>query len=287
MKRETVTISELQDAKVQTAFWRSDVPSPGARLPKVLLLHGADASALEWRKLVPKLNKAGISTVALDWWSGGWTDRSAFCEHSERGSTPWVLTCQHLRAFWEQELQGEPVIVVGASLGGAVAIDFAASHPEAVAGLVLCDAGGESYASPPAAVVSAMAPIALGVKKALAAVTMRAWSEELRINSLHRGEPLWADALGAYLRSGGYARRVDPALIRTLTQPTMVVWGKEDPILPVDDALAFNRDLQHCVGVHELPGCGHCPQLDDPQAVAGLIAEFALKFEARTASLQH
>ena len=34
MKRETVTISELQDAKVQTAFWRSDVPSPGARLPK-------------------------------------------------------------------------------------------------------------------------------------------------------------------------------------------------------------------------------------------------------------
>ena len=192
---------------------------------------------------------------------------------------PWELTRQHLRAFWEQEFEGEKVIVVGASLGGAVAIDFAASHPEAVAGLVLCDAGGESYASPPAAVVSAMAPVALGVKKALAAVTMRAPSEELRVNSLHRGEPQWADALGHYLQSGGYARRVDQKLIRTLEQPTLVVWGADDPILPVADAYKFESDLQLCAGVHEVPGAGHCPQLDDPDAVASLVTEFASSLE--------
>lgn len=276
MRQTRVKIPEL-DTTVQTSFWRSDAPAKdGESPPRVLLLHGADASSLEWRKLVPRLNELGISTVSVDWWSGGWTDRSAFCEQSELGKTPWELTRQHLRAFWEQELNGEKVVVVGASLGGAVAIDFAASHPEAVAGLVLCDAGGESYASPPAAVVSAMAPVALGVKKALAAVTMRAPSEELRVNSLHRGEPQWAEALGAYLQSGGYARRVDPKLIRTLKHPTLVVWGAEDPILPVQDAYKFQADLQHCAGVHEVPGAGHCPQLDDPDAVASHVAQFAV-----------
>ena len=108
---------------------------------------------------------------------------------------------------------------------------------------------------------------------------MRAPSEELRVNSLHRGEPQWADALGHYLQSGGYARRVDQKLIRTLEQPTLVVWGADDPILPVADAYKFESDLQLCAGVHEVPGAGHCPQLDDPDAVASLVTEFASSLE--------
>ena len=89
MQQSLVNIPEL-DTSVQTAFWRSDVPSTThVAPPRVLLLHGADASSLEWRKLVPRLNSLGLSTVSVDWWSGGWTDRTAFCEHSELGRT-WV-----------------------------------------------------------------------------------------------------------------------------------------------------------------------------------------------------
>tara|TARA_B100000780_G_scaffold207815_1_gene148074 strand:- start:69 stop:212 length:144 start_codon:yes stop_codon:yes gene_type:complete len=36
-------------------------------------------------------------------------------------------------------------VLVGASLGGAVALDFATTHPEAVSKLILIDAGGESF----------------------------------------------------------------------------------------------------------------------------------------------
>jgi pimeloyl-ACP methyl ester carboxylesterase len=326
-----------------TCFW--DVPAQaatGRKAPRVLLLHGADASILEWRFLVPRLSALGVSSVAVDWWSGGWTDRGAILEQLDAkradAPKPWTLVQQHLHAFWRDQLGGEPVIVVGASLvspilhvrertetgspargaaahepissleegqpptglrvataaqGGAVALDFAASFPEAVAGLVLVDAGGESYKSPPPDVVSAMAPIALGVKRAvsdratrrlaarggrpgaaplilslvrwcavqLAFVTANAApSEELRINSLHRSEPQWAEALGAYLSSGGYARRVGRDLIRSLPQPTLVVWGSEDPILPLEDAYQFERDLPQCVGVREVAGCGHTPR---------------------------
>jgi len=252
----------------------------------VLLLHGADASILEWRFLVPRLSALGVSSVAVDWWSGGWTDRGAILEQLDAkradAPKPWTLVQQHLHAFWRDQLGGEPVIVVGASLGGAVALDFAASFPEAVAGLVLVDAGGESYKSPPPDVVSAMAPIALGVKRALAFVTANAApSEELRINSLHRSEPQWAEALGAYLSSGGYARRVGRDLIRSLPQPTLVVWGSEDPILPLEDAYQFERDLPQCVGVREVAGCGHTPQLEDPDATAQHVAQFCHELFAR------
>ena len=45
----------------------------------------------------------------------------------------------HLRSFIEQRI-GRPVTVLGASLGGTVAIDFAVRHPELVDRLVLVDA---------------------------------------------------------------------------------------------------------------------------------------------------
>merc|ERR1719174_2700585 len=117
-----------------------------------------------------------------------------------------------------------------------------------------------------------MASVALGVKKALAFISARVPSEELRINNLHRSEPQWAEALGAYLSSGGYARQVDQSLIRNVAQPSLVVWGSEDPILPVADAYQFEKDLQQCVGVREVAGCGHTPQLEDPDSTALHVA---------------
>jgi len=280
MRRRPISVAGNVNAPVDTCYWEAPAKPTAAnqKAPRVLLLHGADASTLEWRFLVPRLNDLGVSTVAVDWWSGGWTERGAILEQIDAGRPdaprPWTLVQQHLHAFWRDQLNGEPVVVVGASLGGAVALDFAASHPEAVAGLVLVDAGGESYASPPADVVAAMAPVALGVKRALAFVTNRAPSEELRINSLHRTQPLWSEALGAYLGSGGYARRVGPELIRSLAPPSLVIWGADDPILPVEDAYQFERDLTGCVGVRECDGCGHTPQIDDPDTVARHVAEF-------------
>ena len=289
-----------QPMQIPPGLARGSAQASHARPPRVLLLHGADASSLEWRFLMPRLAALGVETVAVDWWSGGFTERepmlraldgrcpatgkllrrasrrAASSDGPARAASvrPWDLVRQHLHAFWEAQLGAEPVILVGASLGGAVALDFAASHPEAVAGLVLLDAGGQSYKSPPPAVVSALSPVALGVKKVLAVGAARLKQEEPRINALHRSEPSWLAALGAYLASGGYARRVGPDLIRTVAQPTLVVWGTDDPILPLEDAYAFQRDLKHCVAVREVAGCGHTPQLEDPDTTAAHVAQF-------------
>ena len=46
---------------------------------------------------------------------------------------------EHLRAFIEQHLNGRPVVLLGASVGGAIAMDFALHYPEAVSQLILVD----------------------------------------------------------------------------------------------------------------------------------------------------
>ena len=47
---------------------------------------------------------------------------------------------EHLHAFWRDVVGGRPVVVVGTSLGGTIAMDFALHYPHAVERLVLVDA---------------------------------------------------------------------------------------------------------------------------------------------------
>ena len=175
-------------ASVRTTFLRPD-PSPASEpeRPLVLFLHGADFSCLEWRLVMRPLLEAGIDCVALDWYSGGWTDRLPLNARLQRAAdalpaeyqkgggevTPWAIVRQHLRAFWEQELEGRPVVLVGASLGGAVALDFATTHPEAVSKLILIDAGGESFKAPPPDTVASLAAPVLAVKSFFQGVQAR------------------------------------------------------------------------------------------------------------------
>eukprot|EP00966_Prymnesium_polylepis_P078370 1816894-Prymnesium_polylepis.1 len=82
-------------ATVKTTFHR---PSPAAAgdaqgdAPVVLFLHGADFSLLEWRFVLPQLCELGIDCAAIDWWSGGWTERAPITQRLQQGGAePWTL----------------------------------------------------------------------------------------------------------------------------------------------------------------------------------------------------
>jgi pimeloyl-ACP methyl ester carboxylesterase len=59
---------------------------------------------------------------------GGFTDTAAYKEDPEKRLSPQEVKA-HLLAFCQQQI-GSPVILVGASLGGMLAIDFANDFPE-------------------------------------------------------------------------------------------------------------------------------------------------------------
>ena len=100
----------------------------------ILLLHGFDSSLLEFRRLLPLL-ATNNQTWAVDLLGFGFTQRPTNIQF-----TPETIKI-HLYYFWKT-LIGQPVILVGASMGGATAIDFTLTYPEVVNKLVLIDSAG-------------------------------------------------------------------------------------------------------------------------------------------------
>ncbi|KHN29994.1 Abhydrolase domain-containing protein 4 [Glycine soja] len=99
----------------------------------VVLLHGFDSSCLEWRYVLPLLEESGIETWAIDILGWGFSDLGKLppCDV--------VSKRDHFYQFWKSYIR-RPIILVGPSLGSAVAVDFAVNYPEAVEKLVLIGA---------------------------------------------------------------------------------------------------------------------------------------------------
>lgn len=241
----------------------------------LLCIHGFDSSLFEFRRLLPQLATAG-QAWALDMLGFGFTDRSVYPAIS-----PQAIK-QHLYDFWRQMI-GQPCILVGASMGGAAAIDFALTHGDAIAGLVLLDSAG--FAAGPAMGKLMVPPLDSWATAFLRnPIVRRNISRQAYFNqafvtpdaelcaALHLQCPRWKDALIAFTKSGGYnflSRR-----IQAITCPTLVLWGEQDRILGTKDALRFQQTIPDCELVW-VPNCGHVPHLEKPEVTAAAILQFA------------
>jgi lipase len=96
---------------------------------RLLAIHGLTGHGQRWQRLATR-HLAEISVAAPDLIGHG---RSSW-------AAPWTIDANvvDLAALLEHQAEG-PVVVVGHSFGGAVALHLAAAHPDRVAALVLLD----------------------------------------------------------------------------------------------------------------------------------------------------
>ena len=242
--------------------------------PPILLLHGFDSSVLEFRRLLPML-AAHHETWAVDLLGFGFSDRL-----EELTYAPKTLK-SHLYAVWKT-LINQPVILVGASMGGAAAIDLTLNYPEAVHKLVLINSVGftgsfviGSYLLPPLDSIA----VEFWRQRKLQSLLWSSFGlanstivDAIRCAALHLEMPLWSQALASFMASGGY---IDLApRISQIQHPTLILWGERDDVLGTADANKFRQAISHSKLVW-LPMAGHVPQWEKPQAVAQQIFEFA------------
>ena len=90
-------------------------PSP------IVLIHGFDSSCVEFRRLIPLLEEKGLEFYAYDVLGWGFTDAEGVDCTAE-------AKLAHLKAFQEDILGGRPMTLLGASLGGAIAIEYATAQ---------------------------------------------------------------------------------------------------------------------------------------------------------------
>lgn len=254
--------------------------SPSGKTP-VLLIHGFGAAIEHWRHNIPVLG-AERTTYALDLLGFGGS-RKAIAPY---GADLWVA---QVYDFW-QTFIGEPVVLVGNSLGSLVSFMAAATHPEMVKGLVMLNLPDvslreKSVPKPFRSLVFAIegfftAPIFL--KPLFHFVRrpslIRTWvtlayghkdavdDELVDILALPPTDGGAADAfcaLSASVRQSGSSRSVRE-LLPELTIPMLLLWGRQDPMVPFSLSQSFlglNPNLEFV----PLDKAGHCPHDEDPE----------------------
>lgn len=240
----------------------------------ILLLHGFDSSLLEFRRLIPLL-AAQNDTWAVDLLGFGFTDRMA-----ELSFSPQAIAT-HLYYFWKTAIE-QPVILVGASMGGAAAIDFALRYPQAVKNLVLIDSAGFAkgpsigkFLFPP---LGYLATSFLRNPKVRQKISNSAYFDEKLATldaqlcaALHLEMPRWSEALIAFTKSGGYSSFRDK--LADIQLPTLILWGDRDRILGTADAENFARSIPNSKLIW-VKDCGHVPHLEKPEITAQHILDF-------------
>jgi pimeloyl-ACP methyl ester carboxylesterase len=237
--------------------------------PPVLLLHGFDSSFLEFRRLAPLLTGSQRLFIP-DLHGFGFSPRPA------TGPFGPAAVLDHLErlvaAITASDAAGDKGIgVIGASMGGAVAVELARRLPRQLNRLLLlAPAGltGRPMPLPPLLDGLGVRFLALpGVRRGLCRSAFAdpdhaVGPAELEIASLHLQAPRWAESLAAFARSGGFAGCGAPLP----PQPLEVLWGAQDRILRPPQKRAALALLGE--RVRELESCGHLPHIDQPHTVA-------------------
>jgi pimeloyl-ACP methyl ester carboxylesterase len=271
---------QIKQVAIPTPLSKEDVETTyvhqGSGGTPILLIHGFDSSLLEFRRLFPILAAQQL-TYAVDLLGFGFTQRNLEIPlNSENIKT-------HLYCFWQTVIK-QPVIIVGASMGGAAAIDFTLNYPDAVEKLVLLDSAG--LAKQPAIGKFMFSPIDtfatefLRNPKIRQSISRAAYFDRSLASldaqvcaALHLKCFNWHKSLIAFTKSGGYGSLIDK--ISTIQQPTLIIWGRQDKILGIKDAVKFQQAIPHSKLVW-IDRCGHVPHLEKPDTTATEILSLAL-----------
>jgi len=241
--------------------------------PPLLLLHGFDSSFLEFRRLVPHLALHNQLLIP-DLYGFGFTPRPADGDYAPSGVLHHL---QALLARLEEQNPG-PVGLIGASMGGSVAMELARRQPSRIERLLLlAPAGLNGRPRPLPPLLDGLGVRLLSLPAVRRGLCRSAFADpegsigpaEIEIASLHLETPGWADSLRRFARSGGFAGCGEPLP----AQPLLALWGAQDRILRPPQ----KRAAQALLGerLREAEGCGHLPHLDRPDLVAATWSEHA------------
>jgi pimeloyl-ACP methyl ester carboxylesterase len=270
------TFAMLGGARVH---YVEDGPADG---PAVVLLHGLAASSATWNPVVAAL-RGTYHVIAPDLLGFGYSQRSSVPIYTLRHRA------QNLAALLDY-LGIARATVVGHSLGGAVALQFACNYPARVARLVLVDAvagydGKGRAPSPVAGEVLRRTPLG----KIVLAQTFYDDARALRILRSAYYDParLTPEVLETYYgprRVRGTAEsflaltatRPDddlPGCVPGIAAPTLIVWGREDRWVKPGDAGRLHAELpgSRLAWIEE---CGHVPQEEHPARFIQVLRDF-------------
>ena len=242
----------------------------------VVLIHGIGASMYGWRYAVPAIVAAGYRVVAFDNRGFGFSEKPAHGYHNADYVRLVVALLDSLGI--------SSAVLVGHSMGGAIAAEVALTHPDRVRGLVLIDAAGYGIRWPGVLKIARW-PFIGAVATAFRGrwITGRILRStfadpsrvtEAAVDQYYAPVPdaNFGRALRGVLREFRFDSLGGGRLARVQT-PTLILWGDTDRLMPLRDGARFARDLPRSEFV-VIQRAGHDAQEESPDQVNRLLLDF-------------
>lgn len=269
----------------------------GGEGPAVLLIHGMAGSSRTWREVMPLLAR-DHTVIAPDLLGHGESAKPL-------GDYSLGAFASGLRDFLGVLGVGR-VTVVGQSLGGGVAMQLTYQHPEVAERLVLVGSGGlgrevswmlRALTLPGAEFLMPLlfprfvADRGNDVSRGLASRGIKAplVSEMWRAYASLAG----AENRGAFLRTlravvdpGGQSVSALDRLYLAGGLPTLIVWGDEDNIIPIEHAYTAHEAMPGS-RLEIIEGCGHFPHVEDPVRFVEILSDFLATTEPADVHPEH
>lgn len=243
--------------------------------PAVILLHGFGASLDTWEPWARALS-ARFRVIRLDLPGFGLTGADPTGDYTDARAMALLIGLM-------DQLGIERASLIGNSLGGRIAWNFAATHPGRVRSLVLIAPDG--FASPgfdydrapalpimmralpyvaPRGMLKANLGTGYGDPAALSDATLTRYRDMLIAPGVRRA--MLARMAQTILR--------DPIpMLGRITAPTLLVWGEKDGMIPISNAADYLRHVPDAK-LLRLPTLGHLPFEEDPVESLPAVQQF-------------
>jgi pimeloyl-ACP methyl ester carboxylesterase len=266
---------------IETGIGPISAMEAGAGEP-VILLHGLGATKASFLPTLAALASEQRRPIAIDLPGFGDSAKPLRARYDPKFFARTVVAVL-------DALNLDRADLVGNSMGGRVAIEAGLRHPDRVRRLALLAPSLAWLRDRPWAPVLRLVPPQLGAVQP----APRRVVEQIVRRSIPGGQDGWAavgvdEFLRSYLtprgRSAFYAaarniyleephgRRGFWTRLPELRAPSLFVWGRQDPLVPIAFARHVREALPHAE--HAELDCGHVPQLERPQETHGHIDRF-------------
>lgn len=247
----------------------------------LILIHGTGASLHTWEGWVKSLKK-NHRIITFDLPAYGLTGPNPTGDYSQDYYVSFVdklLT----------KLSVKKCILGGNSLGGGITWAYSLTHPERVQKMILVDAGGYPMTSKSVPIAFQLAKVPI-LNKLFQYITPRSIIEKSIRNVYVQDGRITDNLINRYyelaLREGNRKAFIDRMKIsiisdkylkiKTLTLPTLIIWGNQDGLIPIAVAEQFHNDLPNDTLV-VFKDLGHTPMEEDPENTVKAVKYFLEK----------